>query len=89
MSIIDHQQGTVRPTHPRQLFQWGNIPIHAEHAVGHHQLVTGSLGEHRFKRRDIAVSVAPDLGPAEDAAIDNRSMIEPVGKNGITAPGQR
>ena len=89
MGVIHHQKGLVRPAQCRQLPQWRDIPIHAEYAVCHHQLVATGSGKHVSQGTHITVAITTHPGAAENTTIDDGGMVQAIREDGIATASQR
>ena len=87
MGIVHHQPGAPGPTQLGQPRQRGQIPIHAEHPVGHHQLAGGIAGgQATGQGLGVAVGVALEAGATEQAAIQQGSVIETGLEHPVSLP---
>ena len=89
MGVVDNQQSVVMAAEPGQFAQRRDIAIHTEHTVGDHQFVARGVRQHGVQRRHIAVGVATNAGTTENAAVNDRRVIETVGKNGVATTSER
>ena len=87
MRVVDHQPGVEAFGEFKQSGQRGQIAVHAEHGVRQNHLAPGAAaGEQTFECVQIAVRIALVVGPRELNGIDQRGMVELVGKYGISTP---
>ena len=90
MGIIDHQPGIEALGQFEQLRQRRQIAIHAEHRIGEDQLAPGTAARQpRGQMLEIAMRIADMLGARQLRGIDQRGVVEFVGKDGIVALQQR
>jgi hypothetical protein len=90
MCVVDHQPGVKALGQRQQAGQGSEVAVHAEHGIGEDQLAPGGAGgEQALERRQIGVRVALAVGARELHGVDQRSVVEAVGEDGVVAPDQR
>jgi hypothetical protein len=90
MALVDDEGGAAAAAGRDEARQVGGVALHAEDAVGDHQLPGGArFGQQRIEMREIGVIVDAVLGRAEPAAVDDAGVVEPVGEDAVALADQR
>ena len=88
--IIDHNHRVVLLGKVADRFEWGEVAVHREHAVGDDEATAGILrgNQLRLKVGHVAVLVAVAGGLGETNAVDDRGVVELVRNYGILGSKQ-
>ncbi len=93
MAFVDMHQRVVLAGQGSDFVERGDEAVHREHAVAGDQLglATGGVGglQLRLQIGHVAVGVAEALGLAQAHTIDDGSMVERVGNDGVVLAQQR
>ena len=93
MSVIDDQPGIETFGQCQQAVQRGEVTVHAEDRIGQNQLSLGrACREQPFERGQVAVRIPLAVGPlclGQLRRVDQRGVIELVGKDRIATPDER
>ena len=88
MGIIDHQPRAFGPGLASQCGKVGQITVHAEHAISYHQRIAVGLLQPRGQTEYVVMQITIKTRTAQQACIQQRSMIETVFKHRIALPRQ-
>ena len=88
--VVDHQCRAVRAARLVQLAQRGQVTVHREHRVRHHECAFGAAGLEGVRDgRHVAVFHHRDVGAGQAAAVDQRRVQVGVGHDRGALAGQR
>ena len=89
MGVIHQQPGVFFLGRSAERWQVGQIAVHAEHTIGNHQGVAAGLVQPTGEARRIVVQITGEPRAAEQAGIQQGSVIDPVFQHCIATPDQR
>ncbi len=87
VAVVHHDHGAVFLRQVADRAELGDVAVHAEHAIRHHQLEPGASGirglELGLQIRHVGVGVAEALGLAEADAVDDGSVVQRIADDGV------
>ncbi|MNP00926.1 hypothetical protein D3C76_927250 [compost metagenome] len=89
MGVIDHHPGALCLRSGADGRQVGEIAIHAEHTVGHHQGIAFGLVQTRGEAGRIVVQIAREARAGKQPGIQQRGVVEAVFQYGVALADQR
>ena len=91
MRLVDHREGVVATRHLEEARQVEQVAVHREDAVRDDKsaAVSATGGELAAEVVHVAVAVDEHVRAREPAAIDDRGVVQFVGKHGVALPDER
>ena len=87
--VIHQQQRVVALAQSQQFRHRGDVAVHAEHGIRHHQFaLRPRCGEPLLQPDQVEVRIAREFGAGQQYRIVERGMIELVGKDFVVATSQ-
>ena len=85
VALVHHHQGVILLSEVADLVHRGDVAVHGEHTVGHDDAVTLHLGllETVLQSVHIGVGIAVTHGLAQADSVDDRSVVQRVGDDGV------
>ena len=86
--LINHHPGVVLPGQGSNLSQWGQVTVHAEHAVCHNQALAcrWTRVQQFVQMSRVSVTIDADVSPRQAAAVNDTGVIEAVAQDRIARP---
>ena len=92
VGLVEYEHGVVLGTERHELLDIGEVAVHREHGIAHHDCArrrVGVLVQQLRQLVEMPVVVHGDVGTRETAAVDDRRVVELVGAHERAAPAER